>query len=157
VEYRAVLAAFYQTYLNLIAAGDEVDLAYERPDEAFPIGDYDAVYRVLPSGAVVGGSTGASIPWSSASAGLLVQPNPFVHSTTVRFELPREMQARAQVYDVQGRMVRTLLRDSRLSQGTHVLPWDGRNDAGVSVGSGVFFARVVLGRETHSEKIVLLR
>ncbi|MFN8176851.1 MAG: hypothetical protein U0167_02940 [bacterium] len=156
-EYRDVLAAFYRTYLERIAAGEEVDLAYERPGEVFPIGDYDAVYRVLPNGMVVRASTGSGILASSASNGLRVLPNPFARTTSIRFEVPREARARADVYDVAGRLVRTLLPQSRLSPGSYTLWWNGDDDAGAPAASGVFFARVVVGDEKHSEKIVLRR
>jgi hypothetical protein len=65
-------------------------------------------------------------------------PNPFNPSTTIRFSLAAAGKARLIVYDVRGRRVATLL-DRALPAGEARVAWNGRNDAGVSVGSGVYF------------------
>jgi flagellar hook assembly protein FlgD len=60
------------------------------------------------------------------------------------------------VYDTNGRLVRTLVDENR-DFGTHEVAWDGRNDAGITVGSGVYFYRLTAGKHTESKKMVLLK
>ena len=72
------------------------------------------------------------------------RPNPFGsrdESAEIRFALARRTGATLRVYDATGRQVR-LLMDSVLEAGEHTAPWDGRNDRGETVGSGVYFCRL---------------
>jgi len=81
---------------------------------------------------------------SWVSSGLRLQPtspNPFNPTTTFRVSIPTPMQVRVDVYDVSGRHRRQLLNE-RLDPATHVLSWDGRDDAGGPVPSGVYWVRV---------------
>ena len=61
------------------------------------------------------------------------------------------------VFDVAGRLVRTLLEDDRAAGTVHRVTWDGRNDAGESVSSGVYFYRLVANDFTQTKKMVLLK
>jgi hypothetical protein len=86
-------------------------------------------------------------------------PNPFNPSTTVRFELPTGNVRRCEltIYDVAGRAIRALLR-APLAAGPHEIRWDGRDDAGSSVASGVYFARLLVeGFSPQNQKMVLAR
>ncbi len=84
-------------------------------------------------------------------------PNPFNPKTTVRFEVPSVGPVDLAVYDVAGRLVRTLVAGESYAPGPHELPWDGRDGRGVEVAGGVYFARVEAGGETASAKMVLLK
>jgi len=68
-------------------------------------------------------------------------PNPFNPSTTIRFEMPEAGPARLVVFDVRGRALRTLV-DRSLEAGTQSATWDGRDDAGHRLGSGIYFYRL---------------
>jgi hypothetical protein len=68
-------------------------------------------------------------------------PNPFNPRTTLAFSLREAAAVTLTIYDVTGRAVRTLVRE-RLSAGDHAIQWDGRDQAGGSVASGVYFARL---------------
>jgi hypothetical protein len=83
-------------------------------------------------------------------------PNPFNPTTLIRFELPARARVRLHVYDVGGRLVRTLV-DGELQQGLQEIPWNGRDDRGVNVASGVYFYRLETPRAVVSRKMVLLR
>ena len=83
-------------------------------------------------------------------------PNPFNPSTTISFTLPAREQVTVSIYDANGRLVRTLLNDSR-DYGTHSVTWDGRDDAGTTVGSGVYFYRLSAGKYSESKKMVMLK
>ena len=157
VEYREVLAAIYRTYLERIDAGEEVDLVYVRDGDVFPGEGYDAVYRVLPTGEVGTGSTSSPAVTPFPALSLQVRPNPFGERTSLHFDVPHGVITRVHVYDAAGRLVRTVLRDSRLEEGGHSFWWNGRDDAGLRVSSGVYFARAVVGAQERTRKIVLLR
>ena len=84
-------------------------------------------------------------------------PNPFNPGTTIRFELPDPGRVRLRVYDAQGRMVRTLLNDDRPS-GYHAVLWNGEDDSGRRVASGVYWCRIELpGVSAQTRKMVLAR
>ncbi|MFC1569358.1 FlgD immunoglobulin-like domain containing protein, partial [bacterium] len=83
-------------------------------------------------------------------------PNPFNPSTTISFQLPKTTQVTVTVYDLQGKNIATLLEQS-LTAGKHQVQWDGRNDAGNDVASGVYFYKVHAGQNVKSSKMTLLR
>jgi hypothetical protein len=85
-----------------------------------------------------------------------VQPNPFNPSTTVRFELARSAQARVRVYDVSGRLVRTLV-DGPRPAGMQSVVWDGRDDAGQPAASGVYLVRMAADGVEQSVKASLVK
>jgi YD repeat-containing protein len=82
-------------------------------------------------------------------------PNPFSGDTALRFELPAAGRARLVVYDLAGRRVRTLV-ESVLAAGRHVTRWDGRDEAGRLVGSGLFLARLETGAGARTRRIIRL-
>jgi beta-glucanase (GH16 family) len=83
-------------------------------------------------------------------------PNPFNPRTTLRFELPAAGPVRLAVYDVAGRLVRTLLDESR-GAGSHETEWDGRDASGQAVGSGVYLARLEFDGKVMVTRMGLLR
>jgi hypothetical protein len=83
------------------------------------------------------------------------RPNPFAGATAVRFALARAGTARLVLYDVQGRAVRTLW-NGPAAAGPHELVWDGRNDRGAPLPSGVYFARLQAdGRHAEAKLLKL--
>lgn len=83
-------------------------------------------------------------------------PNPFNPTTTIRFTLAEKQNVTVSVYDVSGRLVRTLLGGVR-DTGSHTVTWDGRDSAGATVGSGVYFYRLDAGKFSDTKKMVLLK
>lgn len=83
-------------------------------------------------------------------------PNPFNPQTSLRYSLPQPAAVRLVIYDVRGRLVRTLVTGNQPA-GLHTVVWDGRDDRGSDVASGVYFARLEssLGLQTH--KMLLAR
>lgn len=86
-------------------------------------------------------------------------PNPFNPSTTVAFDLPGNdgsVQVVLAVYDLRGRLVRTLL-SRELESGTYSVQWNGEDQSGRRVASGVYFLRLTAGDVSRLRKLVLLK
>lgn len=90
------------------------------------------------------------------AVGLTASPNPFNPRTTLRFALPRDGAARLAVYDLAGRLVRTLA-DGNLPQGANEIAWDGRDAAGRPVGTGAYVARLEADAVEATTRLALLR
>ncbi|MBK7049167.1 MAG: right-handed parallel beta-helix repeat-containing protein [bacterium] len=85
-----------------------------------------------------------------------VYPNPFNPQTTIRFQLPTAGRAQLQIFDLAGRLVRTLV-DDNLDAGGHEAVWDGRDAAGRDVGSGSYLARLECGGKVETARLGLVR
>ena len=83
-------------------------------------------------------------------------PNPFTGETRVSLDLDRERHVSLQVFNVRGERVRTVV-DATLGAGRRVLSWDGRNEAGVAVGSGLYFYRVTVDDRSVTRKLVRMQ
>jgi hypothetical protein len=83
-------------------------------------------------------------------------PNPFRGTGTLAFTLPEPVMVRVDVYDVGGRLVRTLA-DAPMGPGERAVVWDGRSSSGSSAGAGVYFMRLVAGTRAETKRIVLAR
>ncbi len=75
-----------------------------------------------------------------------IAPNPFNPATKISFVLNKDAMVQLNVYNIRGEKVRTLVQDN-LPQSEYTLTWDGKNDAGQSVSSGAYFARLRIGSE----------
>jgi hypothetical protein len=83
-------------------------------------------------------------------------PNPAREMTTVRFVLPQQERVRADVFDVNGRRVRSLFR-GLLPAGAQALSWDGLDQRGARAAAGVYFVRLRVGGEERVLKVVRMR
>ena len=83
-----------------------------------------------------------------------VSSNPFSGAVFLRLELPRAARVSMFVYDIQGRVVRHLSRDTMLAPGTHPIMWDGRRDDGRATSSGVYFVSVGVVSQRVSCRVV---
>lgn len=104
-------------------------------------------------------TAGGSVPVDSVPpllAGVTAYPNPFNPRTTIHFANPQAGAVKIVVYDVQGRLVRSLLQDD-LPRGEHTVEWDGLNEAGEPAGSGVYVARMETRSGTAGAKLTLVR
>lgn len=84
-------------------------------------------------------------------------PNPFNGSVTVTFTVAAPARVTATVWSVDGRRIRTLVSRRRYDAGSHDLAWDGRNDAGTVVASGVYFLHVSAPAAARTRRIVFLK
>jgi len=82
-------------------------------------------------------------------------PNPSSSGTSIAFELPEAAHVRLWIYDIGGRLVRTLV-DARLAGDAYIAEWDGCDERGRSLGSGVYFCRLEAGARSLTRKLVVL-
>jgi hypothetical protein len=83
-------------------------------------------------------------------------PNPFSTEVTVQLSFPRAAAAALDVFDVTGRSVARLLR-GRVTAGTRLVRWDGRDGAGRRVGSGVYFLRLDVDGRRWTRRVLHVR
>lgn len=83
-------------------------------------------------------------------------PNPFNPQTTIRFDLRAGGRTKLEIYNITGRKVRTAV-DDYLQAGNHSFIWQGDNDRGGKVGSGIYFYRLTAGEYTEVRRVVLLK
>ncbi len=92
-------------------------------------------------------------------AGLALRPChpcPFAGSTRIAFHLPERSRAAVRIYDVAGRLVRTVC-DAVADAGWNQVEWDGTNSSGGRVASGIYFLRVSACGDSRTQKVVLIR
>jgi len=83
-------------------------------------------------------------------------PNPFNPETTIKFSIPVAGFARLEIYNLLGELVRTLFV-GEMNPGEHSFVWDGKNDRGVVMPSGVYVYKLQAGSFTATRKMILLR
>ncbi|NIR47041.1 T9SS type A sorting domain-containing protein [candidate division KSB1 bacterium] len=83
-------------------------------------------------------------------------PNPFNPETEIRFRLPEASQVVLKVYNILGEEIRTL-SNSPYTAGTHKVRWDGKDNSGNSVSSGVYLYRITAGDFMQTKKMSLVR
>lgn len=82
--------------------------------------------------------------------------NPFNPTTRIEFGIPEQREVRLVVFDMLGRRVRTLV-DQSLPAGNHSVEWDGTDNNGANVASGIYFYRLSAGEFTDTKKMTLLK
>jgi len=139
-----IIALFAGTALDLGRPGYDDDFGYGRLDT------YAAVYALVDPLAVAG-------PPGVAIAHLApVRPNPFNPRTVIEFSVTRAQKVSLAVYDVRGRLVRTLV-SGRLAAGDHSVTWQGHDDRGDGVASGTYLCRLVTEDGALQRKMLLTR
>lgn len=83
-------------------------------------------------------------------------PNPFNPNTTISYRLSAMKDVELTIYNTNGQKVRTLV-NKRLGAGDYTIRWDGRNDSGSEVSSGVYLYRLRTGDFVQTKKMLLVR
>ena len=117
----------------------------------------DDVLLLIAEGSGGPTAVGEALSDAALARSLVAYPNPFRPRTTIGFSLAATTRADIAIVDAAGRHVRTLLPEGVLGAGTHELIWNGRDDAGRHVGSGVYFVRARAGAQTTNRKLVLIQ
>jgi len=84
-------------------------------------------------------------------------PNPFNGSTAIRFKLPLDKVISVKVYDISGRLVRTVVDNQRFAEGTHEVTWDGKSETGTQLASGSYLYSLEYGNFRQSKTMVLIK
>lgn len=84
-------------------------------------------------------------------------PNPFNPTTAIEYDLPRQETVTLTIYDILGRKVKTLLENRPQHAGRHWIIWDGKDDGGRAVSSGIYFYRLTAGPFSESRKMMLVK
>ncbi|NIO29721.1 MAG: M6 family metalloprotease domain-containing protein [Candidatus Latescibacteria bacterium] len=83
-------------------------------------------------------------------------PNPFNPSTTISFSLPREARIRLSIFNIEGKLLRTLI-DEKFPAGFRQIEWDGKDEHGDPVSSGIYLYRLETEKRVLTKKMVLIR
>jgi hypothetical protein len=152
-------ASVGDTIQNLVM-GDTVYVALS----AFDDGGYESFLTeeesIIVGGDLVGleGERIVKVPFTYALS--QNYPNPFNPMTTIGFEVPRnssgEVEVTLRVYDLRGRLVRTLIEEPR-EHGTYQVSWDGRDEHGSKAASGIYLYTIRAGDFTSTRKMTLLK
>ncbi|MFH1680536.1 MAG: right-handed parallel beta-helix repeat-containing protein, partial [Candidatus Eisenbacteria bacterium] len=147
--------------LDPLFCGDETPEAPWMLDEASPC----AAGNNPGCGQIGAWAVGCSVATSVAAAPAPPEafrlhanvPNPFNPLTTIRYDLPFASRVTLRVYDVAGRATRTLIEGAPESPGYRSVLWDGTDDFGRPVGSGIYFYRLEAGEYRGTRRMVLLK
>jgi hypothetical protein len=85
------------------------------------------------------------------------KPNPFNPITTIEYSLTEPARVTLQIFDISGRLVRTLVRASTEEAGHHEVAWHGKGDSGTFAASGTYFYRLTAGGYTETRRMVLVK
>ena len=83
-------------------------------------------------------------------------PNPFNPTTTMNYQLPQASDVRITIYNVLGQKVRTLL-NTRMDAGYHNVVWDGLNDNGARMASGLYMYKFEAGTYVQVQKMLMMK
>jgi|GEM_PF-3256591 len=149
----APLASTFQTWPTITIGGSGMPVVVWIDYRNDPYGDlwYGAA---VPTG--VEEETEELIPFSRSLRLLPNYPNPFLSSTSIRYELPQRGHVSLCVYDVLGRLVRVLV-DAHQDVGRHRVLWDGLDQRGVQVSSGIYFSHLESESKLVVRSMALLR
>lgn len=152
-------------YYHMISRDDGADLAWAATFN----GEQDVYYLRIPPPVVSmasgrtehlrlrSGSPNATEPFQLGGALRGIQPNPFVSSTTIHFEIPGAgEQVKLEVFDASGRRVATLV-DGLVGGGMQTAPWRGTDDTGRAVKPGLYLCRLEARGVAVTAKLMLMR
>jgi len=161
--YRDTAAVFVPGPQNLCGLVAAPQTSYQ---ETLPAGDWYYVVGAVDGAGCAGGfsdrweTTGGGTPVGDGLPRVLairrVAPNPFNPRTVVQYAVPATGPVRLQVYDLRGRLVRTL-HAGVLASGNHTATWDGTDAQGRAAAAGVYFVRLDDGHAASTVKAVLAK
>jgi len=109
--------------------------------------------RAIVEGAIVENGEG-TVPVTGAS--IRNYPNPFNPETTIELSMEKAGEASIKIYNLKGQLVKTLL-DETVAQGTTTRVWNGTDEQGNAVTSGVYFYKLQTADKTITQKMILMK
>jgi hypothetical protein len=82
-------------------------------------------------------------------------PNPFSNKTNISFYLQKETRVSIDIFDVEGKNIRTLI-NSKLNSGKHNIIWDGNDNSGNTVAEGIYFYRLKTKTSSFTKKVIFI-
>jgi len=138
-----------------VGSGSMLDVVFDEPSvDLFNSLRLDRV--VLNEGMIPVRIGGANVEAPKACRLAQNCPNPFNPWTALRYDLPEAGRVRLSLYNVSGQLIRTLV-DGERPAGSYSVVWDGTDDAGRNVASGVYLCRMIAGEFGAVRKLVLVR
>jgi hypothetical protein len=146
------------TDVTIGGSGELATLTFRKLGDDCTLGFENAELRGAENGSVSAVLVGLdSKPGDPVAYRLLENmPNPFNPKTSIRYHVPHESDVSIRIYDVAGREVR-VLTEGVTQAGRHEAVWDGRDDFGQAVGSGVYFCVMEAEAFRGSQKMLLLK
>ena len=83
-------------------------------------------------------------------------PNPFNPATTIKFTLEKTEAVNIKIYDIKGALIRELM-NKKANAGLNKIVWDGKNEHGNLVTSGIYFYRISAGKFSQTKRMVFIR
>jgi FlgD Ig-like domain len=148
-----------KAFLKDITAGDSKDAEFSfSVERKAPVGEVAVLEAVISTSSGQEWSKEISVRVSPPKEYKLYDnfPNPFNPSTKIAFELPKASHLRLGIYDMVGREVRVLV-DGSYPPGYTELLWDGRNNNGLEVASGVYFYRIATENWGSVKKMMMVK
>jgi hypothetical protein len=153
----------YNVYRDGVQVGTATNTMYPDPD--LPSGEYtynitaefDGGYESDFSNdapVVVTESDNILIPVRTELTGNY--PNPFNPETKIKFSLNKDSDVSIKIYNIKGAVVRTLV-NGEMNAAYHEIIWDGKDNAGKQVGSGVYFYKMKAEKYTATKKMILMK
>jgi hypothetical protein len=153
----------YKIYRDGVEIGTTTALFYADLNVVSGVYDYHATavysdtYESDPSNVVQVTHTSAPTPVVPTVTALDGNyPNPFNPTTDVKFSLSEPGAVRIDVFNIKGEKVRTLV-DGEMEAAFHTVTWNGVDDSGRNVGSGVYFYKMRAGKYTSTKKMILMK
>jgi endonuclease I/flagellar hook capping protein FlgD len=128
---------------------------YEYQHNRNPFVDHPEFVSAIYDSANVAGVDPAEVPHHAMLEAAM--PNPFQVSTVLGYDLARQGRVVLRIYDLNGRLVRSLVSGEVQEAGRHSVEWDGRNVAGAPTGAGLYFGRLEAGGVSHTQRLVHIR
>ncbi|MGD8781747.1 MAG: S8 family serine peptidase [Ignavibacteria bacterium] len=117
----------------------------------------DLVAEALPPSAALGIADVAEVTSLPLEFNLTQNyPNPFNPSTVINYDLPEASFVTLKIYNIQGQLVRVLV-DELATAGSHSIVFDGRNDGGSRLTSGMYVYQLVAGDKIQTKKMMILK
>ncbi len=85
------------------------------------------------------------------------QPNPFNPMTTISFNLPERSNVKLAIFDLAGRLVRTLISGDQFESGYHEVEWNGKSNGGIPAAGGVYLYKLDAGQYSDTKRMTLLK
>jgi hypothetical protein len=141
--------------LNAFAAGDKIFVRFRLFADPGANGWGWAIDNLVIQPAVTSIAAEPALPTEFSLA--QNYPNPFNPSTKIQYALPKPTEVRLTIFNAFGQKVRTLIDGEKKEPGTFAVEWDGRNDAGQSVATGVYFYKLTTKDYVRTLKMLLVK